>query len=107
MKEIDTDTLELIPDTTPIPVSTDAEAIEQSVQDIVHIFKNPSKNNIPKVVIGEKIRNAFREIAQILNRDKSTKVLNSSTDNVYNSKGTQNISQSVDIFEKFSNFHGT
>ena len=55
MKEIDTDTLELIPNTTPIPVFTDVEAIEQSVQDIVHILRNPSKNNIPTLLVGKKI----------------------------------------------------
>ena len=70
MKEIDTDTLELIPNTTPIPVFTDAEAIEQSVQDIVHILKNPSNNNIPKHLLGNKIHHAFCEIAQTINRDK-------------------------------------
>ena len=70
MKEIDTDTLELIPNTTPIPVFTDVEAIEQSVADIVHILRNPSKNNIPTLLVGNKICNAFREIAQVLNRDE-------------------------------------
>ena len=69
MKEVDTNTLELLPNSTPIPMFTDAEAIEQSITDIVNILKNPSKNNIPKVLVGDKICNAFQYIAIILNRD--------------------------------------
>ena len=43
MKEIDTDTLELLPNTTPIPVFTDAEAIDQSITDIVNILKKQAR----------------------------------------------------------------
>ena len=74
MKEIDTDTLELEPNTTPIPLFTDTEAIEQSISDILYILKNPSKNNIPKVLIGDKIRNAFCAITDILGRNSSSKL---------------------------------
>ena len=63
---MDTDTLELLPNATPIPVFTDAEAIEQS---IVNILKKTSKNNIPKILVGDKIRNAFQDVVIILNRD--------------------------------------
>ena len=61
MKEVDTDTLELILNTTLILVFTDAEAIKQAISDVLHILKNQSKNNMPKYLIGDKIRNTFSE----------------------------------------------
>ena len=69
MKEVDTDTLELLQHSIPLPVFTNAEAIEQAVQDLIRILKNPQKNNIPRVLVGDKIRNAFQEVAKILQRD--------------------------------------
>ena len=69
MKEVDTDTLELLQHSIPLLFFTDAEAIEQAVRDLIHILKNPQKNNIPRVLVGDKIRNAFQEVAKILQRD--------------------------------------
>ena len=66
------DTVELIPNSTPIPCFTDKDAIEQVVKDIVHILNNPSKNNIPKFLHGNKIQNAFQQVASILQQDEST-----------------------------------
>ena len=71
MKEIDTDTLKLIPNVTPIPVFTDADAIKQAVKDIVHILDNPKKNNIPTILLGDKIRNAIWQVATFLKHNKN------------------------------------
>ena len=78
MKEVDADTLELIPNTTPIPVFTDTKAIEQAIQDLVHIIKYPQKNNMPRVMIGDKIRNEFQEVATTLKRNHSKSPYNNS-----------------------------
>ena len=69
--EVNTDTLKLIPNDTPIPVYTDVDVIKQAVSDIVHILKNPTKNNIPTVLKGDTIKNAFRAIAILLNNNQA------------------------------------
>ena len=70
--EVDTDTLQLIPNSTPIPVFTDVDAIKQAVADILHILKNPAKSNIPTVLKGDSIKEAFKQVAQALDNDKTT-----------------------------------
>lgn len=52
LSEVDSDTIQLIPNQTPIPVYTDIDAIKQAVSDIVHILKHPAKSNIPTVLKG-------------------------------------------------------
>ena len=39
LSEVDTDTLQLLPNNTPIPVFTDVDAIQQAIQDIITILK--------------------------------------------------------------------
>ena len=67
--EVDTDTLQLVPNTTPIPVYTDLDVVKQAVADILHVLKNSSKNNIPTVLKGNKIQNAFKQISTLLGND--------------------------------------
>ena len=43
MKEVDTDIIESLPNTTPIPVFTDEESVEKSISNIVQIFKKQQK----------------------------------------------------------------
>ena len=67
--EVDTDTLKLIPNITPIPVYTDFDVVKQAVADILHVLKNSSKNNIPSVLKGNEIHNAFRQISMLLGNE--------------------------------------
>ena len=53
LSEVDTDTVKLLPNVTPIPVYTDLDVIKQAVSDILSILKNPSQNNIPTVLKGD------------------------------------------------------
>ena len=41
MKEVDTYTIQLIPNTTPIPAFNDNQAIQLAVSDILTILQNP------------------------------------------------------------------
>ena len=68
--EVDTDTVKLIPNVTPIPVYTDIDVIKQAVADILSIIKNPAKNNIPTVLKGDAIQNAFKQISETLSTNK-------------------------------------
>ena len=43
MKKVDTDRLQIIPNSTSVPAFTDNDAIEQAISDIVHILKHPAK----------------------------------------------------------------
>ena len=70
--EVDTDTVQLIPNQTPIPVYTDVDALKQAVADILHILKNPAKSNIPTVLKGNAIKNAFRHVAVLLGNNSVT-----------------------------------
>ena len=74
LSEVDTDTLKLIPNVTPIPVYNDIDVIKQAVGDIVHILQHPTKNNIPTVLKGDAIKQAFREVAILLNNDVSKNI---------------------------------
>ena len=67
--EVDTDTLKLIPNITPIPVYTDFDVVKQAVADILHVLKTSSKNNIPSVLKGNEIHNAFRQISMLLGNE--------------------------------------
>lgn len=69
--EVDTDTLQLIPNTTPIPVFTDTGAIVQALSDIVNILHNPAKSNLPTVLKGNEIKEAFQKVATILHNNKA------------------------------------
>ena len=71
---MDTDTLQLIPNVTPIPVYSDINAIKQAIGDILHILQHPTKNNIPTVLKGDAIKQAFKEVAILLKNDKSQKI---------------------------------
>ena len=71
--EVDTDTVQLIPHKTPIPVYTDVDAIKQAISDILHILKNPAKSNIPTVLRGDSIKEAFKTVADLLGNNISTK----------------------------------
>ena len=64
--EVDTNTLQLIPNVNPIPVYTYTDVIEKAVSDIVNILNNPAKLNIPTILRGNKIKEAFKEVATIL-----------------------------------------
>ena len=70
--EVDTDTLQLIPNVTPIPVYTDVDVVKQAVTDILHVLKNKTKNNIPTVLKGDNIQNAFKQIADLLGNNNAT-----------------------------------
>ena len=72
LSEVDTDTLDLIPNVTPIPKFSDTDAIKQAVSDIVHILRHPSKNNIPTVFKGDKVQEAFSKVATLLSRNSTT-----------------------------------
>ena len=48
--EVDTDTLQIIPSTTSIPVYSDVDAIQDALQDIIRILQHPEENNIPVVL---------------------------------------------------------
>ena len=72
--EVDTDTVQLLPNVTPIPVYTDVDAIDKAINDIVHILNNPAKSNIPTILKGDEIKRAFADIATILHNNKTTKL---------------------------------
>ena len=72
--KVDTDTVDLIPASTPILVYFDVNAITKAVSDIVHILQNPAKNNMLTVLKGDSIKIAFKQVATILKNDKSTSI---------------------------------
>ena len=70
MSDVDTDTLQLILSTTPIPIYSDVDAICDALQDIIQILQHPEKNNIPVVLKGDSIRDAFWQAATLINNVK-------------------------------------
>ena len=64
--EVDTDTLQLVPNTTPIPVYTDLDVVKQAISDILHVLKNSFKNNIPTVLKGNKIKKYIQTNCNII-----------------------------------------
>ena len=74
--EVDTDTLNLIPNKTSIPVYSDVYIVTQAIDDIVHILKNPAKSNIATVLWGDAIENAFQQVAKVLHNDNSSPLPN-------------------------------
>ena len=71
LSEVDTDMLQLISNSTPIPVYIDVDIIKQAVYDILHILNDPAKSNIPTVLKGDKIKEAFRQISTLLGTNKA------------------------------------
>ena len=69
--EVDTETLQLIPNMTPIPVYTDIDVVKQAVSDILHVLKNSAKSNLPTVLKGDAIQNAFKKIADLLENNEA------------------------------------
>ena len=69
--EVNTDTVKLIPSVTSILVYTNLDVIKQAVSNILSILKNPSKNNIPTVLKGDAIQNAFKQVAEVLSNNKA------------------------------------
>ena len=67
---MDTDTLQLIPNMTPILVYTEVDVVKQAVSDILHVLKNSAKNNLPTVLKGDAIQNAFKQIADLLGNNE-------------------------------------
>ena len=63
--------VQLIPNQTLIPVYTDINVVKQAISDIVHILKKTEKNNIPTVLKGDAIKNAFKQVAELLNNNKT------------------------------------
>ena len=70
--DIDVDTVTFIQHHTPIPEVTDRTAVRQAVEDILHILKHPSKNNIPTYFQGDPISKAFQQLATTLGNNKRT-----------------------------------
>eukprot|EP00957_Ditylum_brightwellii_P041622 3152437-Ditylum_brightwellii.AAC.1 len=67
--EVDADTTKFIPHGFPIPSFNDEDAIKQAMPDIIHILKQPEKNNIPTAMKGDSIDQLFQHIATVLNRN--------------------------------------
>ena len=55
--------LQLIQNNTLILVYTDVGVIKQAVSDVLHILKNPAKNNVPTVLKGDAIKNVFQDVS--------------------------------------------
>eukprot|EP00957_Ditylum_brightwellii_P070911 5388605-Ditylum_brightwellii.AAC.1 len=64
--EVDADTPTMIPTTVPIPTFGDKEALEQALSDIMHIIKNPTKNNVPQYWKGDEVHAAFQTLATMI-----------------------------------------
>lgn len=65
-----TDTVTYIPANIPIPQFTAQDHLQQALDNILNIIKNPPKN-MPFLTSGDNTTNALRIIAEILNRNTS------------------------------------
>eukprot|EP00957_Ditylum_brightwellii_P030228 2288485-Ditylum_brightwellii.AAC.1 len=73
--EVDADTIRLIPHAIPIPQFGDTDAIGQAIAGIVHILKQPEKNNIPAVLKGDDVVQLCADIAHLLGWHKTSPML--------------------------------
>ena len=71
---IDTDTVQLIPQLTPIPKFNDADALRQAIADIIYIIKHSKETDIPKFWKGDKIQQTFQNVADVLDRKQVSKL---------------------------------
>ncbi len=62
-----TDTVTYIPSKIPIPAFDANAHLQQALDDILHIIKNPPKN-MPFLTAGDEINNAIRLVAELLQR---------------------------------------
>ena len=65
------DTVAFIPTTIPFPYSDQDTVLQQSIVDILNMIKHKDNLKIPKIMYEDIIRNAFTEIADILNQNKT------------------------------------
>eukprot|EP00957_Ditylum_brightwellii_P072098 5480727-Ditylum_brightwellii.AAC.1 len=56
----------MIPTTVPIPTFGDKEALGQALSDIMHIIKNPTKNNVPQYWKGDNVHTVFQNMATMI-----------------------------------------
>ena len=61
------DTVRFVQEKVPIPMASTEFFLRQAIENILDVLKQPNRLNIPAVMYGDKVKNAFTTVATLLN----------------------------------------
>ena len=63
------DTVRFVQEKVPIPMASTEFLLRQAIENVLDILKRPNRLNIPSVMYGDTVKNAFTTIARLLDKD--------------------------------------
>ena len=67
-QEVVTDTVEIIEDNIPLPITSIDEYLKQSIDDILSVLTKPQQSTLPFLKYGDDTKNAIIKIAELLKK---------------------------------------
>ena len=65
------DTVKFVQEKVPISMASTEFLLKQAVENVLDILKHPNKLDIPTIVYGNKVKNAFTQVAHLLDKERT------------------------------------